>query len=128
MGASWFVLSAIEQVAIAKILRDFPAAAETLETALRPILEQLARACRGLLQSDAEVDYVLTGLADRIAARTLTEMREGDDAAALQAFAMDLLTRHVLAGMRATFSAGVLGWCCDQRGEGTDRSTPDLSR
>jgi hypothetical protein len=50
----------------------------------------------------------LAGLADRIAGRTLTEMREGDDAEALQAFAIDLLTRHLLARMRDEFRREVL--------------------
>jgi hypothetical protein len=125
MGASPFVLSAVEQMTIAKILRDFPAAAETLEMALQPILDRLARGCRGFLQSDVEVDYVLTGLADRIAARSLTELQEGDDAAVLQAFAMDLLTRHVLARMRAPFAAGVLRGCRNRPGEATDRSASE---
>jgi hypothetical protein len=73
------------------------------------------------LQSDAEVDYVLTGLADRIAARTV-ELREGDDAAALQTFAMDLLTRHVLARMRDEFLHSVLG--AKVRHDGRGRRPP----
>ena len=109
MPAVRFVFSPVEQATIARILRDFPAASNALEMGVRLILDRLVQECRGLLRSEDEADYVLAGLADRIAGRTITKMREGDDAEALQVLAIDLLTRHLLAGMRDEFLHGVLG-------------------
>jgi hypothetical protein len=103
MQASRFLFSPVEQATIARILRDFPEAAQALQAGVRPIVGCLARECRGLLRSKDEADYVLAGLADRIAGRTITGMREGDDSEMLQVLAIDLLTRHLLAGMRADF-------------------------
>jgi hypothetical protein len=108
VGASLFVFSSVEQVAIAKILRDFPVAVQTLEAGVRPIVDRLARECQGILVSKDEADYVLAGLADRIVGRTLTETGKGEDAQAFQALAIDLLTRHLLAGMRDEFHRRVV--------------------
>jgi hypothetical protein len=108
MGASLFVFSSVEQVAIAKIVRDFPAAAQALETRLRLILESLIRECHGLFLSEDEADYVLAGLADRIVGRTITETGDWSEADDLRTAAIDLLTRHLLARMRDEFLQGVL--------------------
>jgi hypothetical protein len=109
MHASWFVFSPVEQATIARILRDFPQAAEALEEGVRPLVDCLAKECRGLLRSEDDADYVLAGLADRIAGRTITQMRDGDDSEMLQVLAIDLLTRHLVAGMRADFLHSSLG-------------------
>jgi hypothetical protein len=108
MGASLFVFSSVEQVAIAKILRDFPAAAQALETGLQAILERLIRECHGLFLSEDEADYVLAGLADRIVGRTITETGNWSEVDDLRIAAIDLLTRHLLARMRDEFLQGVL--------------------
>jgi hypothetical protein len=123
MGASLFVFSAVEQVAIAKILRDFPAAALALETGMRPILDRLVRECRGVLSSEDEADYVLAGLADRIVGRTIGEMGDWGDADELRAAAIDLLTRHMLAGMRDEFLQRVLVRRQDQTSQGAGSLT-----
>jgi hypothetical protein len=62
MAASLLAFSVVEQAALAKVLRDFPAAVLALETGLRPILERLVRECRGIVLSEDEADYVLAGL------------------------------------------------------------------
>jgi hypothetical protein len=77
LGASLFVFSPVEQAALARILRDFPGAAQTLEAGLRPLVDRLVRECRGVLRSEAEADSVLAGLADRIAGRTATLCERG---------------------------------------------------
>jgi hypothetical protein len=84
MGASLFVLSAVEQVAIAKILRGLPGAGLALETGMRPILDRLVRECRGVLRSEDEADYVLEDLADRIVGRTIGETGNCGDADGLR--------------------------------------------
>jgi hypothetical protein len=118
-----FVFSPVEQATLERLLRDFPAAAQALEAGMRPIVDRLIQECRGLIQSQAEADYVLTGLADRIAGRTVTDMRKGDDFAPLQVLAVDLLTRHLLGRMRDEFLRDVLVW--DQaRGNSRPRTRP----
>jgi hypothetical protein len=106
--ASLFVFTAEEQIAIGKILRDFPGAAEALETGLRPVLEMLVRACKGLVRSEEEAEYVLAGLADRIVGRTVTETDTWDEADDLRTASIDLLTRHFLAQARDEFVRRVL--------------------
>jgi len=95
--ASLFVFTPVEEVAIVKILRDFPGAAEALETGMRPVLEMLVRACKGLVRSEKEAEYVLAGLTDRIVGRTITETNTWGEADDLRTAAIDLLTRHLLA-------------------------------
>jgi hypothetical protein len=51
MQASRFLFSSVEQATIARILRDFPQAAQALEVGIRPIVDRLAKECRGLLRS-----------------------------------------------------------------------------
>jgi hypothetical protein len=63
---------------------------------MRPVLEMLVRACKGLLRSEDEAEYVLAGLADRIVGRTITETDTWGEADDLRTAAVDLLTRHVL--------------------------------
>jgi hypothetical protein len=127
MGASSFVFSAVEQVVIAKILRDFPAAALALEAGVRPILERLVRECPGVLLSEDEADYVLAGLADRIVGRTIGETGDWDEADELRTAAIDLLTRHLLAGMRDDFLQRVLMRTQDQTRQGAGSPTRDRS-
>ena len=92
-----------EQAAIARILRDFPEAVQALEASLRAILERLIPSCRGRLRTEADADYLLVGLADRVVARTIN-----DEPDALRTTAIDLVTRHLLAGMRDEFHRRVL--------------------
>jgi hypothetical protein len=106
--ASLFVFTPAEEVAIAKILRDFPGAAEALERGMRPVLEMLVRACTGLVRSEEEAEYVLAGLADRIVGRTITETDTWGEADNLRTAAIDLLTRYVLAQVRREFVRQVL--------------------
>jgi hypothetical protein len=108
-GASLFVFTPAEEVAIEKILRDFPGAAEALETGMQPVLEVLVRVCKGVVQSEEEADYVLAGLADRIVGRTITETDNWGEADDLRTLAIDLLTRHLLAQGRDEFISRVLG-------------------
>jgi hypothetical protein len=108
MSRSLFVFSPVEQATLARLLRDFPASAAALEAGVRPIVDRLIRECRGVLRSQAEADYVLAGLADRIAGRTLPDIREADDAGTLQVLAVDLMARHCLARVRDEFLRGVL--------------------
>jgi hypothetical protein len=89
------VFSAVEQAAIARMLRDFPEAVQALVASLRAILERVIPSCQGHLSSEADVDYLLMGLADRIVGRTIT-----DEPDVLCITAIDLVTRHLLAGMR----------------------------
>jgi hypothetical protein len=105
---SLFVFTPAEHVAIGKILRNFPGAAEALETGMRPVLEMLVRACKGLVRSKDEADYVLAGLADRIVGRTITETGTWGEADDLRTAAIDLLTRHLLAQARDEFVRQVL--------------------
>jgi hypothetical protein len=102
-GASLFVFTPAEKVAIGKILRNFPGAAEALETGMQPILELLVRVCIGVVRSEEEADYVLAGLADRIVGRTITETDNWEEADDLRTLAIDLLTRHLLAQARDEF-------------------------
>jgi hypothetical protein len=106
--ASLFVFTPAEQVAIRKILRAFPGAAQALETGMRPILEMLVRACKGLVRSEDEAEYVLAGLVDRIVGRTITETDTWDAADDVRIAAIDLLTRHLLAQARDQFVRQVL--------------------
>lgn len=106
--SSPFVFTAAEQVAIRKILQELPEAAQALETGMRSVLEMLVRACEGLVRSEDEADYVLVGLADRIVGRTITETGDWGEAEELSTAAIDLLTRHLLVGMRDEFLQGVL--------------------
>lgn len=106
--ASLFVFTPAEQVAIRKILREFPGAAEALETGMRPVLEMLVRACKGVVRSEDEADYVLAGLADRIVGRTNTDMDTWGEADDLRTAAIDLLTRHLLARVRMEFTRRIL--------------------
>jgi hypothetical protein len=105
---SLFVFTTAEQVAIGRILREFPRAAEALDTGMRPILEMLVRACQGLVRSEEEADYVLAGLADRIVGRTITETDTWGEADDLRTSAIDLMTRHLLAQVRDEFMRQVL--------------------
>ena len=114
-GASSFVFSAAEQAAIVWILRDFPKAVQTLEASLRAILERLIPSCRGRLRTETDADYLLMGLADRVVARTIS-----DEPDALRTTAVDLVTRHLLAGMRDEFHQRVLAL---GRGEGSKPPT-----
>jgi hypothetical protein len=107
--ASLFVFTTDEQLAIRKILQEFPGAAEALETGMRPVLAMLVRACKGLVRSEEEADYVLAGLADRIVGRTITETDTWGEADDLGTAAIDLLTRHLLAQVREEFIRIVLG-------------------
>lgn len=100
---SLFVFTTAEQVAIRKILREFPEATQALETGMRPVLEMLARACKGLVRSEEEADYILAGLADRIVGRTITETDTWGEADELRTAAIDLLARHLLAQARDEF-------------------------
>jgi hypothetical protein len=100
---SLFVFSAGEQAAIAGILRDFPESVQALENGLRAILEGLIPSCRGRLHSEADVDYVLGGLTDRVVARTIR-----DEPDALRTAAIDLLTRYLIGQVREQFRAHVL--------------------
>ncbi len=88
---------------IKTILRDFPGAAEALEVGMKPVLEELIRACKGLVRSEDEADYVLAGLADRIVGRTIGETEDWGEADDLRTPAVDLLTRHLLAQARHDF-------------------------
>jgi hypothetical protein len=99
-----FVFSDVEQATIDRILRDFPEPVRGLEASLRAILERLAPSCQGYLQSEADVEYLLMGLADRVVGRAI--QAEPD---ALRIMAIDLVTRHLLAGMRDEFHRRVLG-------------------
>lgn len=94
-GASPFVFSAVEKAAIARMLRDFPEAVQALAASLRAILERLIPSCQGHLSSEADLDYLLMGLADRAVAHTIK-----DEPDVLRITAIDLVTRHLLAGMR----------------------------
>jgi hypothetical protein len=107
-NVSLFVFTPAEEVAIGKILRDFPVAAEALETGVRPVLEMLVRTCKGLVRSEEEADYVLAGLIDRIVGRTITETDTWDEADDLRTSAIDLLTRHLLAQVRDEFIGRIL--------------------
>ena len=97
------MFSAAEQAAIARILRDFPEAVQALEASLRAILERLIPSCRGRLRAEADTDYLLAGLADRVVARAIN-----DEPDALRITAIDLVTRHLLARMRGEFHQRVL--------------------
>jgi hypothetical protein len=103
-----FVFTTAEQVAIRKIFRDFPEAVEALETGVRPILEMLVLACKGLVRSEEEAQYVLAGLADRIVGRTITETDTWGEADELRTAVIDLMTRHLLALARDEFVRRVL--------------------
>jgi hypothetical protein len=127
MRTALFDFTPVEQVAIAAILRDFPAAAQALETGVRPLLDRLVRECRGLLRSEAEADYVLAGLADRIVGRTITETGDWGEADALRTAAIDLLTRHLLARARDEFMHRVLGPGRHQTDQPSLRATQDPS-
>jgi hypothetical protein len=107
-GASLFVFTPAEEVAIGKILQDFPGAAEALKTGMQPVLELLVRLCKGVVRSEEEADYVLAGLADRIVGRTITDTDTWDEADDLRTSAIDLLTRHLLAQVRGEFVRQVL--------------------
>jgi hypothetical protein len=107
-GASLFVFTPAEEVAIERILRDFPGAAEALETGMQPVLELLVGVCQGVVRTEAEADYVLAGLADRIVGRTITEMDTWGEADDMRTAAIDLLTRHLLAQARDEFVRQVL--------------------
>jgi hypothetical protein len=106
--SSLFVFTTAEQVAIRRILREFPEAAQTLEASLKPILEMLVQACRGIVRSEGEAEYVLAGLTDRIVGRTIIETDTWDEADDLRTSAIDLLTRHLLAQVRDEFVRYVL--------------------
>jgi hypothetical protein len=106
--ASLFVFTPAEEIAIEKILHHFPRAAEALETVVRPVLEMLIRACRGVVFTEEEVDYVLAGLADRLVGRTVIETDTWGEADDLGTAAIDLLTRHLLAKARPGFLVRVL--------------------
>jgi hypothetical protein len=107
--ASPFAFSGGEQAAITRILRDFPEAVQALEVSLRVLLERVAPWCRGLIRSEDDVDYVLTGLADRVVGRTISEPEgEGGMGEELRTAAIDLLTRHLLARARDGFVREVL--------------------
>jgi hypothetical protein len=123
--APLFIFTTAERVAIRKILQAFPGAAETLETGMRPVLEMLVRACRGLLQSEDEADYILAGLADRIVGRTISETGDWGEADELRTAAIDLLTRHLLAGMRNEFLQRVLAQGREQTKQGSGGTTRD---
>jgi hypothetical protein len=99
-----FVFSSGQQGAIDRMLRDFPEQVRALEARLRAILQRLIPSCRGRLRSEADADYLLVGLADRVVARTMS-----DEPDALRTVAIDLVTRHLLAGMRNEFHRQVLG-------------------
>jgi hypothetical protein len=120
-GRSLFVFSAGEQAAIAGILRDFPESVQALENGLRAILERLIPSCRGRLRSEADVDYLLMGLADRVVTRTT-----GDEPDALGTAAIDLVTRHILAGLRDEFLRGVLARRPDALRDGAGPHPPNL--
>jgi hypothetical protein len=105
---SLFVFTPAEEVAIGKILRDFPGAAEALKTGMQPVLELLVRVCNGVVRSEEEADYVLAGLADRIVGRTITETDTWGEADDLRTVVIDLLTRHLLAQTRGQFVRQVL--------------------
>lgn len=109
MYAQPFLFTPNEQVAIGRILREFPGAAEALEAGIRPILEQLVRVCTGLVRSEEEADYILSGLVDRIVGRTIAETGDWDEADDLRTAAIDLLTRHLLGRARPEFVRQVLG-------------------
>jgi hypothetical protein len=83
-------------------------ATEVLKTGMRPILEMLVRACKGLVRSEEEADYVLAGLADRIVGRTITETGDCGEADDVRIVAIDLLTRHLLARARDEFITRLL--------------------
>jgi hypothetical protein len=102
-GGSPSFFSPGEQAAITRIVHDFPEAVRALEAGLRAILERLVPSCQGHLHSEADVDYLLMGLADRIVGRTIR-----DESDALSTTAIDLMTRHLLAGMRDEFLRRVL--------------------
>jgi hypothetical protein len=106
--ASRFVFTTTERVAIRMILREFPGAAQALESGVRPVLELLVRACKGLVRSEEEAEYVLAGLTDRIVGRTIIETDTWDEADDLRTAAIDLLTRHLLAQARDQFVRQVL--------------------
>jgi hypothetical protein len=106
--ASLFVFTPSEQVAIGKILRDFPGAAEALKAGVQPVLELLVRVCKGVVRSEEEADYVLTGLVDRIVGRTITDTDGWGEADDLRIVGIDLLTRHLLAQARGEFVRQVL--------------------
>jgi hypothetical protein len=97
------VFSALERATIAHILREFPEAVQDLEASLRAVLERLVPSCQGHLLSEADVQYLLTGLADRVVTRTIQGEPE-----VLRATVMDLVARHLLAGMRSDFQRRVL--------------------
>jgi hypothetical protein len=123
--ASLFVFTTTERVAIRKILREFPRAAEALETGMRPVLEMLVRTCRGLPQSEDEADYILAGLADRVVGRTISETGDWGEVDDIRTAAIDLLTRHLLAGMRDDFLQRVLVRREDQASRGSGSTTRD---
>jgi micrococcal nuclease len=102
-AGSPFGFSDVEQATIARILRDFPESIQALEVSLRAILDRLIPFCRGNLHSEADVNYLLTGLADRLVGGTIK-----DEPDALRTMAIDLVTRHLLAGMRDEFQRRVL--------------------
>jgi hypothetical protein len=105
---SLFVFTPAEEVAIGKILRDFPGAAEALKVGMQPVLELLVRVCKGVVRSEEEADYVLTGLADRIVGRTIAETNIWDDVDDLRTAAIDLLARHLLKQIRKEFIRNIV--------------------
>jgi hypothetical protein len=114
--ASLFVFSPAEQAAVARILRDFPEATLILAAGLRPIVALLARELQGHLLSEDDAYYVLAGLADRVVGRTITETGGLGEADELRTAGIDLLARHLLAGMRDDFLQRVLVRRQDQTG------------
>src|SRR5262245_59071626 len=103
-----FVFTPAEEAAIARILREFPEAAEVLEVGVRPMLAELVKACKGVIRSKEEADYVLAGLADRIVGRTITETDTWSEADELRTAVIDFLTRHLLRQVRAEFLRAVV--------------------
>ena len=103
-----FVFTPAEEVAIARILREFPEAAEVLKAGMRPILAELVKACKGVIRSREEAEYVLAGLADRIVGRTITETDTWSEVDELRTAVIDFLTRHLLRQVRAEFLRAVV--------------------
>jgi hypothetical protein len=66
MRASRFALTPEEQVAVERILHDFPETAAP-EGGIAPVVEELIRTLQGFITTEEEPEAVLEGLVDRIA-------------------------------------------------------------
>jgi len=108
MSSAAFTFTPAERVALETVAEERPEVVAALRERLAPVLDDLARTCQGRVVIEADADAFFFQLRVEFVARMMIEMAPWGEDEDLREPVVDLLARHLLAGIRDEFVQCVL--------------------